>query len=308
MKPKCCFCEEAEEHIATNGPKGTKLVQYFACQKYVEMAPKDRFQELKNKGYCFKYLFSGVSQDKEKHHDGMCQEDFMCKHKSHDRYPINQHMLVCHEHRNETENQELLQKYKDRFIMKQPNQFPSFSRDLELSFHMNQNQSPNFEDADQERAIYILQTVKLEQHEYLLFHDTGCCDMVSRYAAIKSVGKRASKEFFGPITLGGVGNAPITSSHGTYQVKLPQFNGNYAVVSGVCFDQITVEFPKYSLKGLVEADVRSGYISNGKDPKYLPKLPAFVGGHSNFMIGLKYLRYYPKKVFQLPSGLTIYKS
>ena len=69
-----------------------------------------------------------------------------------------------------------------------------------------------------------------------------------------------------------------------------------------------MEFPKYPLKGQVEADVRSGYISNGKDPKYLPKLPAFVGGHTDFMIGVKCLRYYPEKVFQLLSGLAIYKS
>ena len=26
------------------------------------------------------------------------------------------------------------------------------------------------------------------------------------------------------------------------------------------------------------------------------------------MIGIKYLRYYPQVIFQLPSGLTIYKS
>ena len=163
---------------------------------------------------------------------------------------------------------------------------------------MNQNQSPNYQEmSDQEKAIYIPQTIKMEQHEYPLFYDTGCCDMVSRYAAIKSIGKRASKEFSGPVTLG-VGNAQITSSHGTYQVKLPLFNGNDAVLSGVCLDQITVEFPKYLLKGQVEADVRSGYISNGKDPKYLPKLPAFVGGHTDFMIGVKCLRYYPEKVFQ----------
>ena len=49
MEPKCCFPEEVEEHIATNG---RKIVQYFAYQKFVEMAPKDRFQELKNKCYC----------------------------------------------------------------------------------------------------------------------------------------------------------------------------------------------------------------------------------------------------------------
>ena len=122
--------------------------------------------------------------------------------------------------------------------------------------------------------------------------------MVSRYAAIKSIGKRTSKEFSGPVTLGGVGNAQIRSRHGTYQVKLPLFNGNDAVLSGACLYQITVEFRKYLLKGQVEAGVRSGYISNGKDPKYLPKLPAFVVGHTDFMIGVKYFRYYPEKMFQ----------
>ena len=114
-------------------------------------------------------------------------------------------MLVCHEHRNDTENQELLQKYKDKFIMKQPNKNPSFSRDLKLSFHMNQNQSQNSQVmSDQEKAIYNLQMIKVEQHEYSLFYDSGCCEMVSQYAAIKSIGKRAPKEFSGSVTLGGV--------------------------------------------------------------------------------------------------------
>ena len=63
-----------------------------------------------------------------------------------------------------------------------------------------------------------------------------------------------------------------------------------------------------SVKRSGRDDVRSGYISNGKDPKYLPKLPAFVGGHADFMVGVKYLRYYPEKMFQLPSGLANYKS
>ena len=87
-------------------------MQYFACQKFVEMAPKDRFQELKNKGYCFQCLFPGAPQDKGKHHDGMCKKDFVYKHKSHDKYSIKKHVLVCYEHRNDTENQELPQKYK----------------------------------------------------------------------------------------------------------------------------------------------------------------------------------------------------
>ena len=57
--------------------------------------------------------------------------------------------------------------------------------------------------------------------------------MVSQYAAIELIGKRTSKEFSGPVTLGGVGNAQITSSHGTYQIKLPLFNGNDVALSGM---------------------------------------------------------------------------
>ena len=70
------------------------------------MAPKHRFQKLKNKAYCFECLFPGASQDKGKHHDGMCQRDFACKHKSHDKYPIKKHVLVCH-------NIEMKQKIKN---------------------------------------------------------------------------------------------------------------------------------------------------------------------------------------------------
>ena len=130
----------------------------------------------------------------------------------------------------------------------------------------------------------------------------------NRYNAIKSIGNRATKEFSGPITLGGVGNAQVTSNHGTYRVKLPLFNGNDAILSGVCLDQITVEFPKYPLKGRVELDIINGYRRIGNNPSRLPKLPAVVGGQTDFMIGIKYLRYYPEKIFQLPSGLAIYKS
>ena len=43
--------------------------------------------------------------------------------------------------------------------------------------------------SDQEKAIYILQTIKVEQQEYSLFYDSGYCDVVSQYAAIKSIGK-----------------------------------------------------------------------------------------------------------------------
>ena len=51
-----------------------------------------------------------------------------------------------------------------------------------------------------------------------------------------------------PISIGGVGDSMIKSNHGLFQVPLPFFNGSNAVFSGVCMDQITVEFPHYRLK------------------------------------------------------------
>ena len=37
-------------------------------------------------------------------------------------------------------------------------------------------------------------------------------------------------------------------------------------------------------------------------------MPTFIGGEVHLMIGIKYLRYHPKMLFQLVSGLAIYSS
>ena len=46
---KCYFCGETDDHIARSGPRGTEIIQYFACKKFVKMTPKERFQELRRK-------------------------------------------------------------------------------------------------------------------------------------------------------------------------------------------------------------------------------------------------------------------
>ena len=35
----CSFCGESD-HVATNGPNQTKIIQYFSCRTFVEMTPK----------------------------------------------------------------------------------------------------------------------------------------------------------------------------------------------------------------------------------------------------------------------------
>ena len=151
------------------------------------MSPNERFKELRRRGYCFQCLLPGAGENKGKHNNGMCQRDFICKHKSHDRFPRKKHVLACHEHRNDQENQDILQLYKDRCITKQQ-WLPLFSKDIKLTFHINQSCKQQEIPSDQEKAIYILQTIKVEQQQYSLFYDTGCSEMVSRYDAIKRIG------------------------------------------------------------------------------------------------------------------------
>ena len=70
---------------------------------------------------------------------------------------------------------------------------------------------------------------------------------------------------------------------------------------------VTAEFPKYDILK-VEQDIHSAYLTTENNPKNLPKLPSHVGGGTYFMIGIKYLKYFPKAVYKLPSGLAIYES
>ena len=92
---------------------------------------------------------------------------------------------------------------------------------------------------------------------------------------------------------------------GIYSVRLPLFDGRDAVVSGICLDRVTSEFPIYLLKGAVEEDIHKSYRLKGLNIEDLPSLPRRVGGETDLMTGIQYLKYYPEQVFKLASGLTL---
>ena len=80
-------------------------------------------------------------------------------------------------------------------------------------------------------------------------------------------------------------------------------------MSGVCLEKITATFPSYQLQGEVEQDLIQAFQETKKRiPKQLLKRPKFIGRDTDFMTGIRYLRYYPEKIFQLPAGLTINES
>ena len=132
--------------------------------------------------------------------------------------------------------------------------------------------------------------------------------MVCKYSAIERIGSLAQQISEGPVVIGGVGTSQTISKHGTYQIRLPLCNGRNAVMVGICLDQITKKFPLYPLSGRISEDINSTYAAGGGNIEDLPRLPAKVGGEVDFMIGSKYMRYHPKLIYSLPSGLSIYES
>ena len=71
---------------------------------------------------------------------------------------------------------------------------------------------------------------------------------------------------------------------------------------------LDLERLKYPLSK-VENDIQSYVKSN--EPSLLPNLPKLsgeVGGKVHFMIGKHYLKYFPREVTRLQTGLTIYDS
>ena len=307
----CSICNARDgtsDHISTNGPGGMKLIQYFACKTFVESSPADRFNLLKEKGYCYQCLFPGALSSFGKHSEGRCQHDFVCTHPSHQRFAIKKHVLVCHEYRASQENQRLLQKYIQRFI-RNPN-LPDFVKNINLSAPQSTNtQQESFKMDNHhfnDRGIYLLQRISVNNQNLLIFFDNGCSDFVISQQAIHLLGTRASKQSSQPVTLGGVGNTKTSSTLGTYRIRLPLHNNNDVEFSGICLQSITAPFPTYPLVEVAD-DIHNHYTATG-GRRPLPKLPTSIGGEVHMMIGIKYLRYHPKMVFQLPSGLAIYQS
>ncbi len=307
----CSYCG-ANDHVATRGPKGSKLVQYFSCVKFANDTCIQRFETTKGKGLCYQCLFPGGRVDKGKHKEGNCQKDFICKHPSHEPLTVKKHVLLCDEHKQEEENQNTLKEYVRRCIEKRT-ELPDFCKNITIhhnNYYPCDNLPPAEDDEEEDDgdSIYMLQTIKVDGETYNIFYDSGCRRFAIRHDAVCRLGNRACELIPGPTPLGGVAGMKSTSPHGIFRVKLPLENGKNATFKGLCLDVITETFPNYPLQK-IEQDIQSAYTKTaGNEAENLPKLALFVGGDIHLMFGIKYNRYMPELIFKLPSGLAIYKS
>ena len=303
----CHICGENQNHVLSLDGDGKSCIDYVACKTFVSLQPRDRDKLLYKKRLCSKCLTPGVKWNSEHN----CNKTYSCNQKYTNKKGegsiCEKHVLVCGYHANEKGNKDLLERYKKN-LFKSNNKFLEFSKAVTISCFSESysNLEKNIEDS----SIYAFQTIMVDDIKVNLFFDTGCGDMiVSKECVDKLMEKGLAKlEFDGPLTLNGVGNQQSICQHGAYSITLPSESGSMAKMSGLCVDSITVPFPKYPLKK-VEKDFRNEISKSNPDilPS-LPRLPSHVGGKVDVMLGKQYLKYFPKEIAKLESGLTLYKS
>ena len=301
----CKICGKKDHKSYVSPFSGRRKASYLACDKFLRMSPLERGKVLDDKGLCRQCLCPGA----KKGHPYFCNKTYICANPSHDSSE-GYHVLVCDKHKDTPENARLLEKFKEECIQKFSKDLPSSSVDIKITM---QHQATCVDTAleegeDLNKGIFMLQTIKIEGEKFNLFYDSGCTDMICKKSAINrllTLG-RATHETPGPITLSGIGDHKTVSRDGAYKITLPLCNGNEASMTGLCLDKVTGTFPLMSLKK-VEDDIMKHHHGDGSGGK-IPRLPAKVGGETDIIIGVKYLKYFPKETYKLPSGLTIFEA
>ena len=310
---KCHICEQYGHTIITTA-RGNKIVPYYVCEDFVNMSPEERLSRLNSKNLCIGCLYPGAKRE-SKHKCFFT--NYCCPHPAHDNDKL--HILLCEKHKKENATVKLLEKFKDKFIKNCKVKLPNFSRNLSCFNEIVgvrevlSGEAVNYHNESDvtENAIFQLQTIEVDGVRLNLFFDSGCGDMVIRKSAIERLSAvgRAKQIVSGPLTITGVGDQKSICKDGVYSIRLTLDDGSDALLSGLCLPKITAKFPLYDL-GIVETYIHEECRKLGGQEllNQLPKLPAVVGGETDILLGIRYAKYFPNKIYKFDTGLGIYES
>ena len=308
---RCSICGKSD-HILSTDSQGNKQCDFFSCKTFVDWSAKRRkIESLKRK-----YFLQCLNPNVKFFEAHFCHGKYVCPDQSHKSHKKGLHVLVCEDHKTSQANITLLQQFVTNIIDKRGT-FHDFTRKISLTcIYSSLTTAPqlfkNFENVIPdicERPIFPLQHISVEGTSLRVFYDRGAGDAVLKLAAIKALEKlgRAVQIREGNITMTGVGGIDSVTKWGEWSICLPLKNGYNTVITGVCMEQVTAEFPDYELSG-VEADVREK-INDASLLEKLPKLSGRVGGETDILLGSKYLRIHPREVWRCEeTGLTVAES
>jgi hypothetical protein len=141
----------------------------------------------------------------------------------------------------------------------------------------------------------------------LVFYDSGCSAAVLSDRAHYSLNPFTVSK--GPTTMDVAGGKTLTVPYGNERFHLQVEDGVNvkATITGLRMAHVTTPFPLMKLK---EAWKDAKETARRVQPRLsIPNIDAEVGGQEvDILLGIRYLKYFPKLLFTLPSGLQVYRA
>lgn len=159
--------------------------------------------------------------------------------------------------------------------------------------------------------VYMLHYLYTECGKALLtFYDSGCYGASISDAAYSVLKTECVRP--GPTRLEVAGGKTYTVPHGDerfwWPVELGDGIGRVATLTALRMTTVSAHFPLWPLQQ-AWVELNNAYNMTHSNHPPLPLVEEHVGGTDvDVMIGIRYNRYFPKLLFSLPSGLSIYRS
>ena len=290
----------------------------FSCIKFQEARGKDRLGIASKNRACFRCLRLDAQYNRDNieawwnGHEPQCVTSWNCKvEKCPSRPKMRQfHILMCgyHTDNNKEHEKQFISEMDPahvtsglRFFFHEAIYQMDSAPTVQLS--LKDNEEPDFPYP----SIFQLQYVEVEGVELLLFYDSGCggSSLSDKAAALlNSVQVRP-----GPTLLNVAGGQTIKLETGDDRFSLQLTDSNrMAVFTGLRMPEITTKFPTWDI-ARAWSDVMSEIKRTQDTTGLVFNPPDQVGGDVvDLLIGIKYIKYHPKLLFFLPSGLGVYQS
>lgn len=152
-------------------------------------------------------------------------------------------------------------------------------------------------------AFYIMQILNLRGQDVLTFFDSGANSHLIDGSLAEDIDLKVLKE--DGVNIQVVGGQKIWSNYGTYALTLgPTEDEFFHQLSAQGVGVISDAFDHYDLKEINQEVKKSGKLNS--EYKALPK---YIGGQPpKLLLGIKDTGLQPELLFQLPSGLGVYRS
>ena len=311
-KPTACgHCSQSHSHL-------------FYCETFMAASVKERYILAGKSATCWRCLRLDSKIDFNdrinwfRNHWNDCRTKFTCKSGNCAEKKANRqlHMTMCEWHikKNKDTEQEFIKTLDQNEIPKSGARF-FFNSAMFIAEAEEDSSYPNTDSSGcrilpdiNDPPIYMMQNVSAGPDKNLLiFYDSGCMGAALSNRAFSVLETENVRP--GPTTLNVAGAEEIIIEYGEERFNLPLHGTNHkATITGLRMAEITNKFPLWELQEAWD-ELHSGHrAANPKGPD-LPKTEPRIGGKSvDIMLGMRYSKYFPVPVFNLPSGLTVYRA